>query len=247
MGNTVLAHALYACAQVDINFETFFSSTGNSHRVASINGSCLTAEHLIEYPNNDVKCIIEIKTTDWCEVLKLKMSYAKWCKEYPEESTILKFFNTYSPAVTVLEFLSISYYDMLNEPVRHTFTGSEMYHLDDYLNNNVTTLKNTIIKHTNWTWDDNLSLTFYQHMSRANKSYVEWLANIKLIFFNTVNKIEMPVDLAFWERAILIATVCRHYGINPNKLHWDTIGCFFKSTNVSLITSLERLHHDKTI
>ena len=58
MGNTVLAHVLYSCGQVELDLENFFSDTGNSHKISKLNQTELIAHHLIEFPNSDLKCIL---------------------------------------------------------------------------------------------------------------------------------------------------------------------------------------------
>jgi hypothetical protein len=83
MGNTILAHALFACNQIDFDLDKFFSSTGDAHQIKNLNTTNLTAEHLIEYPNNDVQCVLEVHCQDWWEVLRLKLSYSKWTKTVP--------------------------------------------------------------------------------------------------------------------------------------------------------------------
>ena len=83
MGNTILSHALFACNQVDIDLTNFFSKSGNSHAIKIVNRTNLIAEHLIEYPRDNVTCVLEVITSDWWEVLRLKMSYQKWVGQYP--------------------------------------------------------------------------------------------------------------------------------------------------------------------
>jgi hypothetical protein len=92
MGNAILAHALFACNQVDIDLGKFFSSTGDAHQIKNLINTNLTAEHLIEYPNNNLQCILEVICQEWWEVLRLKMSYSKWKKTVPTPNNVSNFY-----------------------------------------------------------------------------------------------------------------------------------------------------------
>lgn len=93
MGYTVLAHALFSCNKIDIELDTFFSPQGNSHRIYEINNTNLTAHHMIELPDNDIQCIIELVPDEWNNVLRLKMSYSKFFNDFPTPTNYKKFFN----------------------------------------------------------------------------------------------------------------------------------------------------------
>jgi len=92
MGNTVLAHVLYASNSKDFDLNTFFSKTGNAHKVALYNKTNLTAKHLQEYPDNNLKCVIELVSDNWYRVLRFKMSYSKWYKDVPTQKNYKIFF-----------------------------------------------------------------------------------------------------------------------------------------------------------
>jgi hypothetical protein len=83
MGNTILAHVLYASNQIDLSLADFFSPEGNAHRISHINQTNLTARHLIEFPDESVECVLQIISKDWTEILRWKMSYSKWWKYEP--------------------------------------------------------------------------------------------------------------------------------------------------------------------
>lgn len=91
MGNTILAHALYACRQTDLDLNNFFSKTGNAHAVPVYNRTNLTAHHLFEFPNNKLVCVLQIKCFDWDEMLRIKMSYSKWANDVPTPKNFKKF------------------------------------------------------------------------------------------------------------------------------------------------------------
>lgn len=93
MGNTILSHALFACNQIDIDLTSFFSKSGNAHAISRINQTNLIAEHLIEYPKDNVSCVLEVQTSGWWEVLRLKMSYQKWFGKFPTVDNISTFYN----------------------------------------------------------------------------------------------------------------------------------------------------------
>jgi hypothetical protein len=91
MGNTILAHALYSCNQIDLDLNNFFNSNGNAHNIAAYNKTNLTAGHLIEYPDNSLTCILQVKCSDWSELLRIKMSYSKWFCDVPTFKNYKKF------------------------------------------------------------------------------------------------------------------------------------------------------------
>lgn len=93
MGNTILTHALFACNQVDIDLTNFFSKSGNSHAISRINCTNLISEHLLEYPKDNVTCVLEVVVSGWWEVLRLKMSYQKWFGQYPTMDNVSRFYN----------------------------------------------------------------------------------------------------------------------------------------------------------
>jgi hypothetical protein len=97
MGNTILSHILYACNQISVDLEDFFDrSSGNAHKIYHINRSNLAARHLLETPDSDATCVLEILCNDWDEVLRIKMSYAKWYQAVPDLHNYQKFFD-YTP------------------------------------------------------------------------------------------------------------------------------------------------------
>lgn len=96
MGNTILAHAMYSCNQIDLNLDTFFSATGNAHKIRKKNCYCqLQPVHMIEQPEhvpNNSCCIIEVKTSLWYKLLEIKMGYNKFLGKTPNFTNVLDFF-----------------------------------------------------------------------------------------------------------------------------------------------------------
>jgi hypothetical protein len=96
MGNTIFAHALYACNKIDLNLDNFFSSTGNAHRIRP---NYLTDQlipiHIDECPElvpDNSCCIIEVKTSLWYKLLEIKMGYIKFLSNVPNFTNVLDFF-----------------------------------------------------------------------------------------------------------------------------------------------------------
>jgi len=92
MGNTVVAHVLYSCDQVELDLENFFSDTGNSHKISEYHHDELKAYHLEEFPNSDLKCILQLRSEDWFHLLQFRMSYFKWHDSVPTLSNLNDFF-----------------------------------------------------------------------------------------------------------------------------------------------------------
>jgi len=92
MGNTILAHVLYSSNIKDFDLDTFFSETGNSHKIVLLNDTNLIAEHLQESPDNNLECVIELVSTGWYEILRYKMSYSKWHNDFPTRTNYKNFF-----------------------------------------------------------------------------------------------------------------------------------------------------------
>jgi hypothetical protein len=96
MGNTIFAHAAYSCNKVDLNLDSFFSATGNAHKIRK-EYLCdqLMPIHMIEQPELvpiNGCCIIEVKTSLWYKLLEIKMGYSKFLGKTPSFTNILDFF-----------------------------------------------------------------------------------------------------------------------------------------------------------
>lgn len=93
MGNTILAHTLFACNKVDLDLSNFFNKNGNAHAINKFNKSNLYAKHLIEFPNSEYYCVLTVVCEGWFEVLRIKFSYGKWTEEVPTINNYSNFFN----------------------------------------------------------------------------------------------------------------------------------------------------------
>lgn len=115
MGNAILAHALFACGQVDLDLDQFFSKTGDSHAIRPLNRTVLTAEHMIEFPDPSLVCVLKITCADWWEVLRIKMSYSKWMHETPDLNNFSKFYS-YKSNHAAKEKLWQDFYQTVKDP-----------------------------------------------------------------------------------------------------------------------------------
>jgi hypothetical protein len=248
MGNTVLAHVLYSCNQVDLDIDNFFSSSGNSHNIRKLNQTDLIAFHDAEhnYPT-EKNVILNIECVGWAEILRKKFSYEKWYECYPDENNYAQVgFTEPLAGQTYLENLVIKYFDSYTVDNLDSLATSTIS-LNDYLGGNFSTLKTVITENFNWTWNNSKSQVFYKKVLEVNQAHLLWLDKIKYIVQQCINLKSMDVDLLLWEKAIVISKVCYDLEVNPNNLHWNDYGCFLEKNNVTFIHSLERLNHGKTI
>lgn len=113
LGNTVLTHTLYASEQVDIDLQNFFSCNGNAHKIREINSSVLTATHLIEHPDENLICVLELTATGWYELLRCKMDYSK---RVLSEPTIHNYRVFFQPHYEICKDLWVEFYNDLKDP-----------------------------------------------------------------------------------------------------------------------------------
>lgn len=92
MGNTILAHTLFSCQEVNLNLDNFFSVSGNSHAIRKFKNLKLTASHLLEHPDSNLECILQLRSDRWFRVLQYKLSYSKWAHAYPNIDNWKDFF-----------------------------------------------------------------------------------------------------------------------------------------------------------
>lgn len=240
MGNTILAHALFACNQADLDLDSFFSNTGNAHSVGNYKNDRLISLHVEHNNREDLEVILTVKCTGWDEVLRKKMSYAKWYQQYPTKDTFSAFgfnvpnFGTELEALTNIYFNS---YTCLNN------IKTAILPLGQYINNQYNVLIDTVETVTGWKWDRYRSNKFYQVMIEKNQKYITWLKNIQHITNSCIQRNTIPTELQFWEKAVVISKSCFDLGINPNMLHWEDYGCFLDQDNVTLINSIQRIQN----
>ncbi len=163
------------------------------------------------------------------------------------QEEILQVYQPPAKTFSTLNLLTISYYDLLNQPCFPNFTNTVQCKLEDYLNANLNPIKQIIEKELHWKWNDQLSTIFHQQVLKNNELYLKWLNNMIHIYNHCINFAVQDVVLQLWERAILLAQVCRHHNIHPNCLDWNNNHCFLEKNNVSLLTNLKEVKHGQTI
>ena len=298
MGNTVLAHVLYATNNSNLDLDNFFNKlTGDAHKIYNLNCTELTAEHLDNYIDSETQCILQLRSDEWFYVLQHRMSYFKWHNSVPTLLNLDTFFEIeFSPVditnswieyytavrdpswpecnsfdeidklpefiqheirasyqlpnrklVTesnLVEFLTQTYYDILVRPYFPKF-DAPVYNLSDYFAKKTQVLEN-IANQLGWKWDQHRSHDFHSVVLQTNRDHLDWLEGIKKIHNDVVNLIPSSVDLAEWERALVIAKVCETVGCNPKQLHWQDNDCFLESNNVTLLNVLQGKNNDNT-
>lgn len=244
MGNTILAHALYACSRAEFEPQDIFSKEGNAHAIVTYNQSNLIAWHGDKDPRNNVSKILDVVCKDWMEILRWKLSYAKWFLDIPEPDNFAKFDFTSPAGQDPLENLTIKYWNLLQ--IAEHVTQAPVLLLDDYINGNLDQLQ-LAVEQIGWQWNHEKSDRFYDHMKLRNQCYLDWLEQIQSIVNTCVANNDLDLNLEFWERAVVLAKVCQIKNIDPSHLHWNTNGCFLQTNNVSLLKSLERIENGKTI
>jgi hypothetical protein len=297
MGNTILAHILYASEKVDVDLDDFFSDSGDAHKIFKANTTNLLARHLREFPDPSLTCVIEVYCDDWYECLRQKMSYSKWHKCYPEIHNLNAFFQVclgpvdrnflwqqfyhdirdtswpdcdsyddriYLPAsvqeeinrlyqqpsaynivddIDLLEFLSLSYYDIYNQRPQQFYDNSLWFSLKDYLNGSLSALIYKV--HTvfpAWNWNTEKSNNFRMAVLKSNRTYIDWMELMKQITQNTLAGNQIETKLQTWEKAVIISRICLILKIDPRTIKWDR---FLSPTNISLINYLKEGNYGK--
>jgi hypothetical protein len=252
MGKSLLAHILYSCHKINFNIDNFFSSDGNAHAVGQLNNTNLIAQHYtFNYDtlkhNNDLTCLIEIIPDGLYNILRLKMSYSKWDKDYPTIDNFSKFFKlSYEKTPQdFLESLTLKYLAIINNAHQQHNT-TQVIKMSDVINNRLYEVQDIVCKTLDWEWDQTRSNKFNTAMVDANQLYLTWFNKIRWVYYNCCNLNVIEYNLEFWEQAAIIAYYCYEHNINPLELPWYDVGCFFDKTNINFIKTMEK-HHGKTI
>lgn len=137
MGKTILAHVLYASNNANFDLENFFSKTGNAHKIKFENSTDLTAWHLQEYPDKNLKCIIELVSDCWYEVLRFKMSYVKWYADFPTRTNYKKFFSNIQISPQQNSDWEVFYNNIRDSSWPDCKSYSMVYTLDDRIRNEI--------------------------------------------------------------------------------------------------------------
>lgn len=114
MGNTILAHVIFSCNKANLNLDNFFSVSGDSHKIQSFKNTELTAKHLLESPDSNANCILQLTSDGWFRVLQYYFSYSKWFYDFPNINNWRKFFN-YIPDTDQQQHWQTFYSDIKDE------------------------------------------------------------------------------------------------------------------------------------
>jgi len=242
MGNTVLAHILYSCQQTDFDLNTFFSADGNAHRISKYNNTMLVAKHLKEYPDSNVKCVLEIYCNDWANLLKTKMSYSKWVHDKPTLHNFKKFnFNFDEKWQDPLNITQTDFVELLTKTYYDSFCNQQrMFELvpgiglDQYLNGDFSELIRLSENVLEWKWDRQRSQIFFNKVLETNKKYLDWLKNIRSAVGALLDNNTFSTDFELWEQAIIIAKACTITDQEPMYINWQNSDCDMSIKNVYL-------------
>jgi len=248
MGQSLLAHTLYSCNQVELDLNLFFSDTGNSHNICKLNKTHLQAQHYINIIDTcNYTKLVEIVPDNEYKLLRLKMSYEKWTGCFPEPGNFEKFnFRDLGKDNSYYESLALNYYGIFDDIPYN----SDIVTLSAFIANDIDAYKTLIARTFGWQWDDAKSTEFNHSMIYANKAYLDWLNKITTICTDIINfNISQLDNLLFWEKAAIIAYVCYTLKIDDlKKLTWNEADQFLLNDTKFLITDLKRiLTHGKTI
>jgi hypothetical protein len=238
MGHTILAHALFACNQLDLKLDNFFSDDGNAHKIGPLNPTKLRCRHAVEFPNRTYgKQILTVVCHDWDEVLRKILSYYKYYKYFPTEKNLQNFYQNYTNDVDPLEFLTITYFNSTQQELPNY---QRTLSLGDYLHNRIDPLKDAIYETFNWRWNDDKSKLYYDTVLHVNKKYLNVLENLHLHVNNILVGKNTKCELNFWEKAIVLSMVCKHQNIHPSRLHWHDYKFLEKDTR-TIVESINKL------
>lgn len=137
----------------------------------------------------------------------------------------------------LLEFLAVSYYDILSVAETVGF-DAPIYWLNDYFEYKLTPLIE-ISNKLSWKWDEELSKRFYNKMLESNAVYLKWLDNIKRYHDCTISGIVCTATLDTWERALVIAKICHTLACDIRQLNWQDSVCYLEQDNVKLMKLLQ--------
>jgi hypothetical protein len=239
MGNTLLAHALFSTDQLQIDPIELFSDRADAHSIVNLNQSTLTAWHEREMPADPpLNIVLTVICQQWDEILRKKLSYEKWFRCYPTESTLDNFYQyTDLAQASSLELLTTSYYHELRLADLFDIPGNTIT-LTQYFNYYIDPLR-LLSNQLGWKWNEDRSRQFHKVVIDKNQLYIDWLNSIKSIISATVAGTVIEINkLEFWEKATIIAMCCYIQKIDPMALKWDNQP-FLATNNQSLINSLK--------
>jgi len=124
----------------------------------------------------------------------------------------------------LVDILTLFYIDFLDQQENIPITSKHTIALNDYLNGHFNPLKDSVVSHFGWQWDDQRANDFSIKVIKAQEESTNWLNNIKKIFNDIINrtitKTEFNED---WEKSILLAYLIRHLKIDANEVKFDDL------------------------
>ena len=170
MGNTILAHVLFSCNKINLDLDNFFSDSGNSHRISKLNNTELSAKHLIEYPDENAKCILQLGSDGWFRILQYRFSYYKWVNAVPTLGNWDKFFK-HQVDVDQIQIWQKFYSDIKDKTWPECESFDKIDSLPDHIASEIKQLYQLPV--TKISTDDQLleflAITYFDHISKVDE------------------------------------------------------------------------------
>jgi hypothetical protein len=174
------------------------------------------------------------------------------CKTYNDVQTLPKVIqdeikelytepnNTINDNKTLLQFLTISYYDLYRVN-NDSINAKCIYNISSYLNNDLKNIPELVKQYLGWDFNYNKSNVFHSYVIKNNKQYLDWFEKIMEIYNTLTTFTEVDVsNLAVWEKAIIIAKVHEQHNLHPSSIRWNDV-------NFKKIITPEEINYGQTI
>jgi hypothetical protein len=249
MGSALLAHILYCCNKIDTDPTLLFSDTGDCHSISKLNTTNLIA---LDRPidRTDHVSVLKLVPNSTYHLLRFKMSYEKWYREFPTADNFARFnFSTSyeQTEVDFLESLAVKYNGIITDYERGK--DYNIVTIESFLKNDMGSVRKVVEDMLSWSWDSTRSDGFHQAVIQANEKYLDWFQKINIICEQSIRlELIATEGLAFWEKAAIIALVCYQLKVPVLKLLWHDQRLLLGSDNGFLIEDLKRiLKNGKTV
>jgi hypothetical protein len=248
MGNALLAHILYCCNKIDTDPTLLFSDTGDCHSISKLNTTNLIA---LDRPmdRTDHVSVLKLVPNSTYHLLRFKMSYEKWYREFPTADNFALFFETSyeQTEVDFLESMALKYNEMITN--YEGKTNPNIITMESFLKNDMGSVRKVVEDMLSWAWNSTRSDEFHQAVIQANEKYLDWFQKINTICEQSIRlELIATEGLTFWEKAAIIALVCYQLKVPVIKLRWHDQRLLLGSNNGFLIEDLKRtLKNGKTV
>jgi hypothetical protein len=248
MGSALLAHILYCCNKIDTDPTLLFSDTGDCHSISKLNTTNLIA---LDRPmdRTDHVSVLKLVPNSTYHLLRFKMSYEKWYREFPTADNFALFFETSyeQTEVDFLESLALKYNEMITN--YEGKTNPNIITMESFLKNDMGSVRKVVEDMLSWAWNSTRSDEFHQAVIQANEKYLDWFQKINTICEQSIRlELIATEGLTFWEKAAIIALVCYQLKVPVIKLRWHDQRLLLGSNNGFLIEDLKRtLKNGKTV